>query len=293
MSKVDFIGIGAQKAASTWLHHVLFEHSSVSSSVTKELNFFTANYDRGYSWYENCFKEDLTGHLKGECSPSYFFSRDAVQRAWRYNPDLKLICILRDPIDRAFSNHLHEIRKGHIAANTSFEVALERNPAYLMQSQYKTNLENWLECFKKDAFLVLFSEDISTNPKKTYNLICRHLGIKPEENPISIFERHHENIAYRNQTFQRALRFSGDAMRLMGMQNLVSRAKRLPGLKMALSLNKQHLKNNVSPPDVDTIKMLAEYFRADIEFVARFSGRKVLPWPTCLNHIPERSENCI
>ncbi|MFY2824323.1 sulfotransferase domain-containing protein [Ruegeria sp. MALMAid1280] len=278
MSKVEFIGIGAQKAATTWLHHVLSGHSAVTTGDTKELNFFTANYDRGYIWYESCFAEGPAGTIKGECSPTYFFSQDAPQRARDYNTDLKLICILRDPVERAYSNHLHEIRKGHIASSISFEDALAQNPAYERQSQYKMNLERWLDCFDRTALLLLFSEDISDDPKGTYDQICRHLAIAPDHNPAALSERHHETVTYRNPAVQRTLRRGGDMMRSLGMRGAVRKVKGLPGLKQALSMNRQHLKTKVAPPTGETRKKLTDLFTPDMEFVAKVTGRVDLPW---------------
>ncbi|WP_158541334.1 sulfotransferase [Ruegeria sp. A3M17] len=280
MAKVDFIGIGAQKAATTWLHHVLSGHHSILTSETKELNFFTANYDRGYTWYESCFEASTDSAIRGECSPTYFFSRDAAERAARYSPELKLICILRDPIDRAFSNHMHEIRKGHIPPETTFEDAWKDNPAYSLQSQYKANLRRWLANFDRDALLLLFSEDIASNPNAIYEQVCGHLGVAPEQRPASITERHHENITYTYPAVQKTLRYVGDAMRSLGMQELVKNLKQAPGVKQALSMNKQHLKTMVTPPTQETREMLIDHFQSDIEYVAQITGRAVLPWPT-------------
>lgn len=280
MTKTNFIGIGVQKAATTWLHHVLSEHPSVRTSETKELNFFNARYDLGFQWYESRFDPAEPGVIRGECSPNYFYSRDAAQRAWDYNPDFKLICILRDPVERAFSNHLHEIRKGHIPPDTSFEDALPLNPAYTLQSHYKANLQNWLDYFNKGALLVLLSEDVAKDPQGTYRRICAHLGVAPEENPSAITERHHETIVYKNQAVQNALRKGGSVLRSLGLADLVKGLKKAPGLKQALAMNKQHLKTKVSPPTPETRVMLAEQFRDDMEFVAQFLGRDNLPWPT-------------
>lgn len=278
MTQVGFIGIGAQKAATTWLHHVLSEHPSIVTSDEKELNFFTANYDRGYQWYEDQFQDRQGEVIRGECSPTYFFSRDAAERAARYHPGLRLICILRDPVERAFSNHMHEIRKGHIPADTLFEDAWARNPAYALQSSYQANLEGWLAHFKKDALLVLFSEDVASNPYAIYEQVCDHLGVAPELRPASITERHHENITYKNPAVQKTLRYGGDAMRSLGMQDLVKNLKQAPGVKQALSMNKQHLKTQVAPMRAETREMLIEHFSPDIEYVARITGRAVLPW---------------
>ena len=278
-TKVGFIGIGAQKSATSWLHYVLSKHPETSASDPKELNYFTANYDRGEIWYENFFADRPEGSIRVECSPTYFFIRSAPSRAFNYNPDLKLIAILRDPVARSFSNHLHEIRKRHIPETCSFEEAMAANPAYVEQSRYKANLMRWMEYFDRDSLLILIAEEIRDNPLKAFMAVCNHLGVSAETVPDGLFERRHESIDSRNHSLKRFLRSGGDAARAIGLEQFIKKIKNTPGIKTLLSLNDKDLRKEIRPMLDSTRTSLTELFRDDAAFVEKLLDRTDLPWP--------------
>lgn len=279
-SKVGFIGIGSQKSATSWLHHMLSKHPEISASDPKELNFFTANYDRGELWYEGHFSSSPPGSIRGECSPTYFFSHAAPSRAFSYNPSLKLIAILRDPVARAFSNHLHEIRKRHIPETCSFEDGMAANPAYVEQSRYKANLMRWLAYFDRESLLILIAEDIRDDPLTAFKAVCNHLGVSADAVPDGLSERRHESIGSRNHAVKRALRAGGDAARAIGFGRLVAKIKAAPGIKSLLSLNQKDLRKEVRPMHDDTRRLLTAKFCEDVAFVEHLLNRTDLPWHT-------------
>src|SRR5690606_14960898 len=92
---VDFLGIGVQKAGTTWLHRVLKAHPEIfmAEADDKDLRFFNAYYDRGYRWYERHF-DSGDARRRGEFSTSYFYSKDAPERVYRYNPNMQLVLSL-------------------------------------------------------------------------------------------------------------------------------------------------------------------------------------------------------
>lgn len=275
---IDFICIGAQKAATSWLHMVLSAHPQILASQPKELNYFTANYDCGALWYESHFAGDRDGRILGECSPNYFCSIDAPIRAHDYNPDLKLIACLRDPVARTFSNHLHELRVKHIPPSTTFRDALAANPAYLDQSRYKQNLERWIELFGRDRLLILFAEEIATRPEEVFTELSGFLGISDADTPAALRERSHESVAFRHDRLQRVLRAGGDAFRRLGMHDQLKRLKSAPGISQALNMNKRDLRIEVPPLDPEMRAELAALFAPDMAYVADLVGRADLPW---------------
>ncbi|WP_424931107.1 sulfotransferase family protein [Amaricoccus macauensis] len=285
--KVDFIGIGVQKAATSWLHDVLSAHSGIEASTPKEIDFFTHHVDRGYEWYESFFRSDEADVKRGECSPSYFYSLSAPARANAYNPEFRIIAILRDPVARAFSNHLHEIRKGHIPDTRTFEDALEANPLYVEQGRYKRNLERWLDVFGREAVLVLLAEDIAADPETAYARVCAHLGVSSEVRPDTLGERSHESVASRNAGFQKVLRSAGDAARSLGLGDAVRSVKAAPGVRDLLALNKRDLRSEIAPMLPETRERLSAQFQEDIGFVAELLERETLPWPSQSKSDPE------
>ncbi|MFT4706200.1 MAG: hypothetical protein ACJAXK_001824 [Yoonia sp.] len=275
---VTFIGIGAQKSATSWLHHALSFHPEIATSDPKELNYFTGKYDRGTAWYERHFADGTAAKAKGECSPTYFFSSDAAQRAYNYNPNLRLIAVLRDPTERAWSNHLHEIRKGHIAETTSFEQGMARNPTYVSQSRYKENLSRWIDIFGRDAMLVLLAEDIAVAPEVAFQSVCTHLGVDASFVPEGLAERRHESVGSRSKAVQKVLRSSGDFARRMKFGGLVRSLKSTKVTGRILALNRKDLRTAVTPMKEETRRGLVTTFQSDVDYVSDLLDRPMTCW---------------
>lgn len=274
-----FIGIGAQKAATTWLHDVLSAHPEVFVSEPKEIDFFTHYYNRGYEWYERHF-EAASAPARGETSPSYLYDPAAPARVRAYRPGMRLIAVLRDPVARAFSNHLHEVRKGHITSTVEFEAAEPRNPMYLEQGRYAEHLSRWLEVFDREALLVLFAEEIAERPDAALDATYAHLGVAAGVRPPRFDERRHESVAPRLEGLQRVLRLGGDRLRTVGLGEALERVKRSGPVKAALALNRRDLRGEIPPMRPETRARLQAHFAEDTLRLAAMLGRESLPWPT-------------
>lgn len=116
---VKFLIVGAMKAGTTSLHHCLKQHPDLTAARRKEVHYFDdrkgskcgGNYIyRGGEWYDRQFPE---GPNKFESSPMYLFHPLAPERIAKYNPNMKIIILLRDPVWRAISHYYHSVRKGH------------------------------------------------------------------------------------------------------------------------------------------------------------------------------------
>ncbi len=225
--KCNFIGIGVQKAASTWIYRVLEDHPEVVVSQPKELDFFSYNYEKGVEWYESFFKKTTENTLKlGEISPSYFNDVNAVIRAKEYNPDFKIVVILRDPVERAYSNHLHLIRIGQYKGkDNTFETGLNAHPEYLEQSRYYQHLSCWFEHFPPKNILVLIQEDISNNPKKIAERLYQFLDINPGHK--SVYLERKQNVSYieKYKGVDACLKKVGTFLRRVGLASLVHKIK--------------------------------------------------------------------
>src|SRR5690606_5014485 len=175
---VDFVGIGVQKAGTTWLHRMLSAHPDVfmAQADDKDLRFFNAFYDRGYLWYERHFAT-TRAQRRGEFSTSYFYSKDAPERVYRYNPKMRLLLSLRDPVARLISHHRHEIRLGRIAHDLPLERAIESNPSYVEQSRYFTQLSRWLEWFPLSSFHVVIFEEMFEDAARTVRDLYAFVGV--------------------------------------------------------------------------------------------------------------------
>ena len=100
---IDFIGLGAQKAGTSWVYACLYEHPEIHAPI-KELHFFSRDrFSKGKDWYESHFSHRKEGQKVGEFSTSYLYSKETPERIKELYPEVKLIAIVRNPVTRAYS----------------------------------------------------------------------------------------------------------------------------------------------------------------------------------------------
>lgn len=163
----NFLIIGAAKSATTSLYEYLTRHPQIFMSQEKETNFFGANfrYQRGLEFYSQFFADAAPDQLCAEASTDYTKFPDYPHTAQRIHeaiPDVKLIYILRNPIDRAYAYYVHQHRRIPYAKRT-FEQYIEYTNFCLDGSNYMMQIEQYLPYFSKDQFLFLFTEELRDN----------------------------------------------------------------------------------------------------------------------------------
>ena len=208
----DFLILGAQKAGTTALYAYLRWHPQIAGPSFKEVSFFDRHYARGERWYRAHLPITRNG-VVGEASPSYLFHPLAPSRVAQMLPSVRMIALLRDPVDRAFSHYQHEVALGR--EQLSFENALARedermqgelermlrdpayfshawwNYTYAARGRYAEQLERWFAAFPPEQLLVLLSDDLAADTAGTYRRVLDYLGVEArglEEYP-RIFER--------------------------------------------------------------------------------------------------------
>ena len=212
----NFIGIGAQKCASTWLFDIIDTHPQASLSSHKELDFFSRYFDYGYQWYERNFA-GCEGNAIGEISPSYFNCYEAPERVKAYAPDAKILLSLRHPVERALSNHRHDVRIGLLAGDDlRLKTALANNPSYVEQGLYSRHLQRWRDVFPEDQILVLLMEDIVVDAAATARRVYRFLDLDEEHCSPSLSERSNESYVYRSAKLEASKNWVRDMARGIG-----------------------------------------------------------------------------
>ena len=204
----DFLIIGAQKSATTSLLSYIGQHSQVRLGAKKAVHFFDLNFHRGADWYARHFPRShpwplsfLSSEsrrerdwLTGESCPSYMFLPGVPGRVRELLPDVKLIVILRDPVDRLISQYRHERRKNRAMESfedfiaPSFEAAWppEGDIEYLRQrcavprGFYADQLRHWQMFFPPQRFLALSFEELVRNNTITLNRVFEFLGLNAQ-----------------------------------------------------------------------------------------------------------------
>ena len=261
-----FIGIGPGKSGSSWLYQLLQSHPSVCMSTAKETVFFDDQYYRGIDWYGKFF--DRCDHpVVGEVSNTYIFSSDAAQRIAAFKPDMKLITILRDPIDRAYSQYLFLLRNGQ--ARGSFREVANTHPGILKRGRYDIYLGRYLESFDLSQIHVASFDDLKRNPERVSERILCFLGLDASEAAFDVRERVLPASKARNRTVARLVKRSAGLVRKLGYPELVTRVKSSPVVKM---LYKPIPRRRYPPIDPAYRRELCEYFMPSVERLSSLVG---------------------
>jgi hypothetical protein len=175
----NLIVIGAQKCGTTSLHNYLDAHPEVSMSHRKETNFFleSRNWDRGVDWYARHF--DPAAPVRGESSPDYTnlpLSAGTAARMHSVVPGVKLIYLVRNPVDRMTSQYLHR-RAGGLERRAPAEALLDPRELYLARSCYATQLKPFLDLFPRDQILVETHECLLRQRQAALRRIFEFLGV--------------------------------------------------------------------------------------------------------------------
>lgn len=187
---VDFFIIGAQKAGTTSLHRYLRQHNEVFMPAEKELFFFEKDelFKNGYDWYHKTyFNLSKKGSIKfGEATPTYIYSERALKRIAAYNPEIKIIFIIRDPIDRSYSHFKMRNEMGSSNINLTNYIRgvmkhglLEGDTeGFINNSLYSIHLKKVFELFSKSQIYLVDFDKFTNNPIEEYQKILKFLGLK-------------------------------------------------------------------------------------------------------------------
>ena len=196
--------IGAQKAGTTALAHLLNQHPQVTIGQTKEPHFFTDNWTKGLDWYRKQYP-DSPNTFCMDASTSY--SMAPLTEGWKHrnpgvyvdipakvhsiSPDAKFIYLLRDPVHRTYSGYWHDVRMG--VQNEEFRAALQSNPFYLDVSDYYGQLLRWLDYFPLSSFHFVPFEELKERPHQVVNECFTFLGLPSLTNSIHLGSAQNES----------------------------------------------------------------------------------------------------
>ena len=195
IERLDFILAGAQKSGTTALHYFLSKHPNISMGDQQEIHFF----DNDAMFVSHVDYEQLHKHypplapstIAGDCTPSYIYYQPAAERIWKYNPKIKLLVTLRNPIDRAFAHWNMQRFKGREPLDF-FDALREektriagapptdaRRFAYVDRGFYGQQLAHLFKFFPREQVKVVKFEEFRENQRETLNYIFSFLGLEP------------------------------------------------------------------------------------------------------------------
>lgn len=210
----DYLIVGTQRGGTTSLQNVLMAHPNIASArLMKGVHYFDTAYHRGGKWYQLQFPtrayarwiERRTGSplRVGEASPYYMFHPLAADRIAADLPGVKIIALLRDPVERAISHHKHEVRRGNeplpldaaleaeadrlageseriIAEAPTYHSFAHQTHSYVARGQYADQVQALHDRFGTDRVLILSSENLFSHPQDSCERVFEFLGVTPD-----------------------------------------------------------------------------------------------------------------
>src|SRR5262249_49884068 len=180
---IDFLGIGAQKAGTTWLFRHLSTHPQVRFPAGKEVHFWDRHPSRGARAWLDLFSASPPGIRQGEITPAYaFLDVEIIAQIHNANPRLRLFYSIRNPIARAWSAAHHDRQKFELLlSEVSHQWYIDhfRSQRSRKRGNFLACLDNWEKVFPKDNIQLILFDDIETNPKQVLGRLASHLGIDP------------------------------------------------------------------------------------------------------------------
>jgi len=173
----NFLIIGAPRSGTTWLAKNLMEHSQVFVPRCKEVHFFDRHYEEGIDWYSRYFRNVSSEISIGEGTPAYLSVPSVAPRIRKELGDIRLIAILRNPVDRLYSRHCVSIGRFPEQRSVTFEERIQNKHHLVEEGYYFEHLTRYLALFSRESLKVTFYEDLKENPVEFLRQIFDFLGV--------------------------------------------------------------------------------------------------------------------
>ena len=183
INKPDFLGIGAQKAGTSWLFEWLEKHPEIFIPQEKEIHFWDKkyNYNKGYNWYEGLFSSANCLQKKGEITPAYaILEKNKIKEIKEYAPDLRIFYSMRNPMDRAWSHAIMLASREKLDIESlpdQWFINQFNSKNSLLRGDYEHCLKNWFFYFNSNQILMFLFDDIENRSREVLASVSSHIGV--------------------------------------------------------------------------------------------------------------------
>jgi hypothetical protein len=230
--KPQVLFVGPTKSGTTWIDRYLRNHPDVAlPRLTKETFFFDKQYHKGMRWYEAHFEPDTRAKACIEIAPSLFAKSEAIRRVAKDLPDVKVVCTMRDPVDRAVSHYFHYLKAG--SPDIGFAAMTERHPNIVEAGLYQKYLSEWDEAIGKERLILLSYDLMRTAPEEFCAELCEVIGVDYLPPPADLLNKGVNGASVpKHPWLAQTVWRSAEMLRAQGVHRLVnaireSRLKRL------------------------------------------------------------------
>lgn len=288
---LDFIVAGAEKCGTTWLADMFRQHPQIFIPEQKELHYFNRkfgefpdldnyNFYKPMEWYLSFFKGASAEKIKGEICPAYMWDEDAAHRIFAFEPKIKILIILRNPVERTYSAYRFYVQRGVIQQN--FRNALKKYEAHLLaRSLYYGQVKRYFDLFPNQNIKVIVYDDLKRDSTKVLADIEKFLGVD-EYFPQNINERSYVTGEVKFSFINKILASSRYFAHKFHLSFLLD-ISRQAGLswrfeQLRQENKKMEEKTEVSQLDEQNQEWLREYFRADVGKLENLISRNLASW---------------
>lgn len=280
--KVNMLIIGAGRSGTTSLYEHLKSHPDICFSNIKEIPFFSVKdiYQRGESYYHSFFKLDKQKVIAS--SDTYLLiDQEAPKRILDYNPDMKIIIMLREPVERSYSSYIYAINNGHENKTTTYrdafnlekekisekDIIIKNNLGHFYSGLYYKHVKCWMQFFPKENFLLIKTNDLKENYQEVLKKVSKFLNIEEFKNKIEIrtnrasgvkFMFLHKFLIDRNSKLRKVLSkiFPDSFKEFIFNSKIIEKIKRFN--------KKEYLYQPLSADDKEFVK---KYFEEDLQLL--------------------------
>ena len=259
----NFIIVGSMRCGTSSLSYYLRQHPDVYMAPGKELNYFNNNFDKGLDWYESQFRDAETHHAVGEATPSYIHDGIAVSRISEVLPAIRMVAILRNPVERTYSDYLMAATRGR--EHRTFEEAVDeerhnphRTTSYVDRSRYLHQVKRLAQEIPGAQLHVMITEQLAVEPVPAYQGLCRFLDVDPTILPVDLGRRVNPYMEFRSIALRRALKKLRPGLIRRGLE--AANAKREAGYPPMNPATADTLRSLFEPE----VGPLSEYLQMDL-----------------------------
>jgi hypothetical protein len=233
----DFVIVGAMRSGTTSLARWMGDHPEIHMAPAKELHYFDRGLEHGLTWYAEQFKGATDEKAVGEATPNYLYDPDAIARMAEVIPQARLLAVLRNPVDRAYSHYWHRRARGRETLAFTDAVAAEERRleqgdwrdradfSYLDRGRYASQLERAARHYSRDAMLVLLFDDLRDDPAAAFSQVCRFLDVDASVVPDLVGRTVNEFQRFRSPRLRNATKnLPSPVRRVIGRLNSVADA---------------------------------------------------------------------
>ena len=284
MDRVNLLIIGTQKAGTTSLFNYLKQHEEICFSEVKEVTFFVDDtfYRRGYDYYHSFFSRYREERVIASSYVHMLPCEYCPPRVLEYNPEMKFLVVLRDPVARAYSAYHYAINNGWEDEANSFMKTFELEKsrlhgslrerydlAYFHNGLYHKHLSTWLTCFPKRNFLLIRDTDLRNSVHETMARVFGFLGLSMTE-PMDFSKKYNQAGRARVKSLHTMMLDKNSRLKAGLGAILPQRLKRCIRSYLFPVIYRMNVsKQPVAPMEEGTRTFLESYFASDLEALAK------------------------